>query len=131
MVTLTLQIGGNDLAFEEPPPAPPRQKAGGGEHEPSWKSKGSEARVLEGKVKSLKDKLEKLEAENAQVSGAHAGGNKQLNALQFKVEVLLDMLAVSKADEQVSLEKFEKERGVAEGLRREVARLTALVERGK
>ena len=38
------------------------------------------------------------------------GEDKQANVLKFKMEVLLDMLAVAQADEKASTTKYEQER---------------------
>ena len=56
---------------------------------------------------------------------------KQLNALSFKLEVLLDLLAAASADEKKASESAEKDRRRADEYRRELERVyTLAAEKG-
>jgi len=108
MITPSITLNGNNLVLSDD----------------NWHLETTEVGSLLAEVAALKATVAKKDAEIAEIKGEKGGGDRHVNALKFKQEVLLDMLAVANADEKTARLRYEKERIKVDEYRK---RLEALV----
>ena len=113
MVPCTLSLNGNKLSMT---------------NGCSWVLEDTEASESRQRITSLEEKLGKKDEQIKQLKASIDGVDKQVNTSKFKAEVLLDMLAVSQADENRTRENLEKEKIKVIEYQRELKRVYELCE---
>ncbi|GMI14588.1 hypothetical protein TrLO_g4425 [Triparma laevis f. longispina] len=94
-----------------------------------WELKTTESDRLRSEIKSLQSQLSSANSEITTLKSSSTNNSALQNTSLFKSELLLDMLAVSQADNKKSEAKYEKERVKGDEWRKEVERLYKLCEK--
>jgi len=92
----------------------------------SWLSTKTEATSSRNKIAALEKQIEKQNEKLHEMTKKRNDIHRELNVFKFKQEVLLDMLAVSQADEKVSSTKLTKERIRSDQYRSELEKALTL-----
>jgi acetolactate synthase regulatory subunit len=113
MIPLELSLDGNKLTM-------------GGEG--SWELQETEAVKSRARIEELEEIVKKKDAEMSSLNATSSGSSNAMNALQFKLEVLLDMLSISRADVTQTERMLEKEKIVSDEYRKELERVLGVCE---
>ncbi|GMH78015.1 hypothetical protein TrST_g10610 [Triparma strigata] len=94
----------------------------------TWELQSTESDKLRAKIVDLESQLTQKDSLISSLEKGQSSTSSLQNTSAFKSELLIDMLAVSQADNKKSEAKYEKERIKGDEWRKEVERLYKLCE---
>ncbi|GMI39970.1 hypothetical protein TrCOL_g4893 [Triparma columacea] len=114
MVPLQIDLDGNKLQLE---------------NNGVWEIQETEAVRLRAEISTLTATVSSKSSEVEALLKSSQGGSEVTNALNFKLEVLMDMLSIARADVTKTERMLEKEKIIADEYRKELERVLEICEK--